>query len=102
MFISIPDSSATNKTGLLTSRSEIITSEILSLSSFFNNEVKSLILLFIFLLNSFLSFCLMPKLDILMHLSVYDIQSIGKDTEFFGPGSGYGQVQNSTKNQTPI
>ena len=64
MFISIPDSSATNKTGLLVNLFEIITSEILSLSSFFNTIVKSLILLSIFLLDSFLSFCLIPRLDI--------------------------------------
>ena len=62
--MSIPDSSATNKTGLLVNLSEIITLEILSLSSFFNIDVKSLILLSIFLLDPFLSFCLIPRLDI--------------------------------------
>ena len=49
MFISIPDSSATNNTGLLVNLFEMITSDILSLSSSFKRIAKLLILLFIFL-----------------------------------------------------
>ena len=63
MFISIPDSSATNNTGLLVNLFEMITSDILSLSSSFKRTAKLLILLFIFLSLSFLVALFSPTFD---------------------------------------